>query len=101
MRKVVGYDAEGHKIWSENVPAEAPLPARPRGELVVGGSGPSADEQKAQQKKWAEAYRERQRTLRGENVADPAVRDKAYRERHRDEILARRRDQYAAKKEAA
>lgn len=25
MRRVVGYDKEGHKIWSENVPAETAL----------------------------------------------------------------------------
>lgn len=59
MKRVLGYDADGHTIWSENVPASPTFSGRHRGELVRGDPGPR-DRELLQQRDAMRRLRKRQ-----------------------------------------
>lgn len=47
MRVLLRYDAEGHKVWSDSIPA-SPGSSRISGYLVIGASGPNDRDRRAE-----------------------------------------------------
>ena len=41
MKQVIGYDKDGHTLWSENVPASPRQSSGHGGELIRGAPGPN------------------------------------------------------------
>jgi hypothetical protein len=47
MKRVIGYDKEGHTLWSENDPASARQSPGHGGELIRGAPGPNDPDKQA------------------------------------------------------
>lgn len=68
-RTVIGYDADGHKVWSDSIPARARIPWTQAGSIAGVFAMPARAAQPMDRSESATRGWQTKRKLRGEGLA--------------------------------